>query len=68
MKFITVTELKLKATQVVAEIERSREEVVVTKNGKPVVLLRLISDRDFLLKEEKQKAKEVKKHGNKRAV
>ena len=68
MRFITVTELKLKATQVVSEIERSREEVVVTKNGKPVVLIRLISDRDFLLKEEKQKAKEVKKHGNKRSV
>ena len=68
MKFITVTELKLKATQVVSEIERSKEEVVVTKNGKPVVLIRLISDRDFLLKEEKQKAKEGKKHGNKRSV
>ena len=68
MKFITVTELKLKATQVVSEIERSKEEVVVTKNGKPVVLIRLISDRDFLLKEAKQKTKEVKKHGNKRSV
>ena len=67
MKFITVTELKLKATQVVSEIERSKEEVVVTKNGKPVVLLRLISDRDFALKT-KQKTKEVKKHGNKRSV
>ena len=63
MKFITVTELKLKATQVVSEIERSKEEVVVTKNGKPVVLIRLISDKEFLLKKEKQKAKEVKKHG-----
>ena len=63
MKFITVTELKLKATQVVSEIEQTREEVVVTKNGKPVVLLRLISDKEFLLKKEKQKAKEVKKHG-----
>ena len=68
MKFITVTELKLKATQVVSEIERSKEEVVVTKNGKPVVLLRLISDGDFKLKE-KQKGKEVKKYGKqKRAI
>jgi prevent-host-death family protein len=62
MKFITVTELKLKATQVVAEIERSREQVVVTKNGKPVVVIQLVSDSDFKLKE-KQKGKEVKKHG-----
>ena len=67
MKFITVTELKLKATQVVAEIERSKEEVVVTKNGKPVVLIKLVSDSDFALKA-KQKGKEVKKHGNKRSV
>ena len=67
MKFITVTELKLKATQVVSEIERSKEEVVVTKNGKPVVLIKLISDSDFKLKE-KPKAKEGKKHGNKRSV
>ena len=62
MKFITVTELKLKATQVVAEIEQSREEVVVTKNGKPVVVIQLVSDSDFKLRE-KQKGKEVKKHG-----
>ena len=61
MKFITVTELKLKATQVVAEIERSREEVVVTKNGKPVVLIKLVSDSDFKLRE-KPKVKEVKKY------
>ena len=44
MKFITVSELKHKATQVVTEIESSKEEVVVTKNGKPVVLIRLISE------------------------
>ena len=68
MKFITVTELKLKATQVVSEIERSREEVVVTKNGKPVVLIKLISNSDFALKT-KQKGKEVKKYGKqKRAI
>ena len=40
MKFITVTELRLRATEVVREIEETREEVVVTKKGKPVVLMR----------------------------
>ena len=39
MKFITVSELRLRATEVVREIEQTREEVVVTKNGKPVVLM-----------------------------
>ena len=40
MKFVTVSELKNKATQIVSEIENSREEVIVTKKGKPVVLMR----------------------------
>ena len=62
MKFITVSELKHKATQVVTEIESSKEEVVVTKNGKPVVVIQLVSDSDFKLIE-KQKVKEVKKYG-----
>ena len=51
MKFITVSVLKNKATQIVTEIEKSREEVIVTKNGKPVVLMRFISDEAFSLKE-----------------
>ena len=62
MKFITVTQLKLKATQVVKEIESSKEEVIITKNGLPVVMMRLISADDFILKQ-KDKGKEVIKHG-----
>lgn len=62
MKFITVTELKQRATQIVSEIESTREEVIVTKNGKPAVLMRFVSDEAFSLKET-QKQKEVKKHG-----
>jgi len=62
MKFITVTELKQRATQVVSEIESTKEEVVITKNGKPVVLMQFITDEVFNLKE-KAKRKEVKKHG-----
>jgi len=68
MKFITVSELKNKATQVVAGIEDTREEVIVTKNGKPVVLMRFITDEVFSLKEdEKEKGKVGKKkngHGD----
>lgn len=62
MKFITVTELKQRATQVVTEIEQTKEQVVVTKNGKPVVVIQLVSDSDFRLIE-KQIKKEVKKYG-----
>lgn len=50
MKFVTVSELRLKATQVVAKIESTKEEVIITKNGKPVVLMRFITDEAFVLK------------------
>ena len=64
MKFITVSELRNKATQIVTEIEHSREEVIVTKNGKPVVVMKFITDEAFSLKEnENEKGKEKVKHG-----
>ena len=50
MRFITVTELRLKATQVVAELEATGEEVIVTKKGKPVVLMRPVEEGEFELK------------------
>ena len=60
MKFITVTELNQKATHIVSEIESTKEEVVITKNGKPVVLMRLVSNSDFGTKEIKKKGKASK--------
>lgn len=62
MKFITVTELKQRATQIVTEIESTKEEVIITKNGKPVVLMEFITDEIFSLKE-KGKKRQVRKHG-----
>lgn len=50
MKFVTVSELRLKATQIISEIENTGEEVVVTKNGKPVVLIRPVEEKEFELK------------------
>jgi PHD/YefM family antitoxin component YafN of YafNO toxin-antitoxin module len=61
MKFITVSELRLRATQIVKELEEKREEVVVTKNGKPIVLMRFIDDTEFELRKGKMaKPKEHK--------
>ncbi len=51
MKFVTVSELRLKATQLVKEIEEDRKEVIVTINGHPVVLMKPITDNAFMLKE-----------------
>jgi antitoxin (DNA-binding transcriptional repressor) of toxin-antitoxin stability system len=62
MKFITVTELKSRATQIVSEIESTKEQVIVTKNGKPVVLMRAITDQVFRLDEAELK-REEKKYG-----
>ena len=68
MKFVTVSELRNRATQIVAGIENTGEEVIVTKNGKPVVLMRFITDEVFCFKEdEKEKGKVGKKkngHGD----
>jgi len=50
MKFLTVTELRLKATEIIREIEQSGDEVVITKKGKPVVLMQFITDKIFSLK------------------
>jgi antitoxin (DNA-binding transcriptional repressor) of toxin-antitoxin stability system len=51
MKFLTVTELRLRATEIIREIEETGEEVVITKKGKPVVLMQFITDESFSLKE-----------------
>ncbi len=49
MKFITVTELKQRATQIISEVESTHEQVVVTKMGKPVALIQFITDEAFTL-------------------
>jgi antitoxin (DNA-binding transcriptional repressor) of toxin-antitoxin stability system len=60
MKFITVTELRLKATEIVRQIEDTGEEVIVTKKGKPVAIMEFITDDSFSLKKI-EKGKERKK-------
>lgn len=50
MRFITITELRAHAPKIVSEIETTREEVIVTKKGKPVVLIRIVQEGEFELK------------------
>lgn len=54
MKFITVTELKQRATQIVSEIESTKQEMVVTKNGKPIVLMKFVTEDAFILKQKEK--------------
>jgi len=63
MKFFTVSELRQKATQIVTELEKTREEVVITKNGKPVVLMCFITDEVFSLRENVKEKVRAKQHG-----
>lgn len=59
MKFITVSELRADAPKIVAELEETGEEVVVTKKGKPVAILQRADQERFMLKpEDKEKRKE----------
>ena len=63
MKFYTVLELRQRATQIVTEIENAKEEVIITKNGKPVVLMCFITDEAFSLKENVKEKVREKQHG-----
>lgn len=60
MKFITVSELRAQAPRIVSEIENTGEEVVITRNGKPVVLIRPVEESEFELK---NSMKGERKHG-----
>jgi len=52
---MTVTELQQKASQIVAEIEKTGKQVVITKNGHPVVVLQRVSEEDMSLDKPKKK-------------
>jgi prevent-host-death family protein len=50
LKFVTVSELRAQAPRIVTELETTGEEVIVTKKGKPVVLMRPVKAGEFELK------------------
>jgi len=50
MRFITVSELRGNATRIVHEVEETGEEVVITRNGHPVALIRKVEEDEFILK------------------
>ncbi|MFQ5780213.1 MAG: type II toxin-antitoxin system Phd/YefM family antitoxin [Nitrospiria bacterium] len=60
MRFVTVSELRADASKIVSEIESGKEEVVITKKGKPVVLMRFIEEDAFELKQASKEGKDGK--------
>ncbi len=57
LKFVTVSELRQQATQIVAEVERTGKQVIITKNGKPVVVLQRVTEEELSLDKPKIKGR-----------
>lgn len=55
LKFVTVSELKQKATAIVQEVERTKQQVVVTRNGKPVSVIIPAREVDFSYQDSSKK-------------
>ena len=55
LKFVTVSELRQRATQIVAEIEKTGKQVIITKNGIPVVVLQRVTEEELSLDKPKKK-------------
>jgi prevent-host-death family protein len=55
LKFKTVSELRQQATQIVAEVERTGKQVIITKNGKPVVVIQRVAEDELSLDKPKKK-------------
>lgn len=52
MKFVTVSDLRNGATQIISALEETKEEVVITKKGRPVALLKFITEDIFTIKDD----------------
>jgi prevent-host-death family protein len=55
MKFITVSELKQNAKEILATVQRTGQQVTVTVNGKPVVVLSPAREESFSYEEKSVK-------------
>ena len=60
MRFYTVTDLRADAPRIITELQETRKEVVITKRGKPVALIRLLEEGEFQLKPQKKGGKHGK--------
>jgi prevent-host-death family protein len=55
LKFITISELKQNAKKILAEVKRTGQQVTVTVNGKPVVVLSPAREEAFSYQDEPKK-------------
>jgi prevent-host-death family protein len=55
LKILTVTELQRQLLEVVREIEKTGKEVVISRNGKPVVIMQRVTEQDLSFDKPKKK-------------
>jgi len=55
LKFKTVSELQQQATKIVEEVARTGKQVIITKNGKPVVVIQRVTEEEMSLDKPKKK-------------
>ncbi|HUL00258.1 MAG TPA: type II toxin-antitoxin system prevent-host-death family antitoxin [Nitrospirota bacterium] len=55
LRFLTVTELQRKLMEVIREIEKTGKEVIISRNGKPVVIMQRVSEQDLSFNKPKKK-------------
>jgi prevent-host-death family protein len=47
--FVTISELKSKAKQILESVTKVGKQIVVTVNGKPVAVINQVKDEDFII-------------------
>ncbi len=57
LKFVTISELKSNAKQILEEVARTGKRVTVTLNGKPVAIISPAREDDFHYQDEPKKKK-----------
>ena len=57
LRFLTVTELQRKLMEVIREIEKTGKEVIVSRNGKPVVIMQRVTEDELSFDKSKKKSK-----------
>lgn len=60
LKFVTISELKSGAKQILEEVSRTGKRVTVTVNGKPIAIISLAREEGFSYVEKKEPTRKSK--------
>jgi len=57
LKVKTVTELQKEASKIVTDVETTGQQVIITRNGKPVAVLQRVTENDLSIDKPKKKGR-----------